>query len=234
VDGTAPVIYTVEPPLPAGMSLDRESGVVTGVPEAATPLRTYTVKVANRVGAHTAEVAIEVLEPPSELRPSRKETLFPTRAPIRPIRMSIRGTRDAACGKMTFSAGKDPEQARRTFEEYDQDGSGILDEAEMAEMLLGMGVAATEAEIGEIMAEMEGMDGEAGISFDDFWQYFSAGLPKGLSIDRDDGTISGTPEAEARPGIYVITAHNPVGEFSCSVKIEIQVPLPPTPPYCCP
>ena len=56
----------------------------------------------------------------------------------------------------------------------------------------------------------------------EFWRYYSADLPKGLIIDKENGTITGAPLEAAMPAVFVITCSNPVGEVSVELKFEVQ------------
>src|SRR3979411_1280607 len=53
--------YSVIPALPAGLTLDPTSGVISGTPLAASPTTTYTVTASNAGGSATASVTFMVL-----------------------------------------------------------------------------------------------------------------------------------------------------------------------------
>jgi Ca2+-binding EF-hand superfamily protein len=108
--GTAPFIFSVAPPLPDGLQIDRESGTIHGVPHSACYSAIYTIQAKNRVGEVTCNIVIEVLEPPSNLAYPSRAYLLPSRQSISPIKCVAQGTRDAQCGKMVFRAGRDPVQ----------------------------------------------------------------------------------------------------------------------------
>ena len=108
--GTAPFIFSVAPPLPDGLQIDRETGTIHGVPYNACYSAIYTIQAKNRVGEVTCSIVVEVLEPPSNLIYPSSVYLLPSRQFIVPIKCEAHGTRDAFCGKMLFRAGRDPEQ----------------------------------------------------------------------------------------------------------------------------
>jgi hypothetical protein len=56
--------YSVSPALPAGLTLDPTSGVISGTPLAASSATTYTVTASNGAGATTAALTFAVLVPP--------------------------------------------------------------------------------------------------------------------------------------------------------------------------
>ncbi len=48
--GNAPLVYSITPPLPPGLRLDRDTGVISGTPASASSERTYTYTVMDRDG----------------------------------------------------------------------------------------------------------------------------------------------------------------------------------------
>ena len=59
--------YTVSPPLPPGLSLDEQSGVISGTPTRASVSRTYMVQ-AGGAGVHASfPLVLSVTEPPNHL-----------------------------------------------------------------------------------------------------------------------------------------------------------------------
>jgi hypothetical protein len=59
--------YSVSPALPAGLTLDPTSGVISGTALAASSGTTYTVTASNGGGAATAVLTLEILAPPTAL-----------------------------------------------------------------------------------------------------------------------------------------------------------------------
>ncbi|MGO9829695.1 MAG: putative Ig domain-containing protein [Myxococcaceae bacterium] len=66
--GGKPTAFTVSPALPAGLTLDPVSGVITGTPTAVTAAAAYTVTASNAAGGATVSLTITVnVAPPSNL-----------------------------------------------------------------------------------------------------------------------------------------------------------------------
>jgi hypothetical protein len=57
---TAPITYSVSPDLPAGLSLDTETGVISGTPETEQSALTYTITASDGTFNATADVTITV------------------------------------------------------------------------------------------------------------------------------------------------------------------------------
>lgn len=65
--GGAPRSFRVSPPLPLGLAVDPESGVLSGAAVVTSAMATYTIFGANDFGAASTEIAIVVTEPPPSL-----------------------------------------------------------------------------------------------------------------------------------------------------------------------
>ncbi|MBK7293750.1 MAG: putative Ig domain-containing protein, partial [Holophagaceae bacterium] len=59
--------YTVSPALPGGLSLNASSGVITGTPNLAAALATYTVTGTNSAGSTTASLSLTVNDKPQPI-----------------------------------------------------------------------------------------------------------------------------------------------------------------------
>jgi hypothetical protein len=57
--------YSVSPSLPAGLSINASTGVISGTPSAVAASATYTVTAANAGGSTTTTVTVEVVAPPA-------------------------------------------------------------------------------------------------------------------------------------------------------------------------
>ena len=75
--GGAVVSYSVSPALPAGLSLDGTTGVVSGTPSAVTAEATYTVTAMNSGGSTSVGLVITVKDvAPSDLTYSRNPAVY--------------------------------------------------------------------------------------------------------------------------------------------------------------
>ena len=60
VQGTSPILYSVTPPLPAGIRIDSSTGIISGTPTAGAAAANYTVTATNPAGSTTATLNITV------------------------------------------------------------------------------------------------------------------------------------------------------------------------------
>jgi hypothetical protein len=73
--GGAVVSYAVSPPLPAGLSLNTTTGVISGTPTVVVAATNYTVTATNTGGSTTASVSITVASAVSTLSGSAAENV---------------------------------------------------------------------------------------------------------------------------------------------------------------
>jgi hypothetical protein len=83
ISGGTPSVFSVNPSLPAGLTLDSESGSINGTPTTITALATYTVTASNAGGSTQALLTITVNPPaPTSLTYAVTDTLYLTNSPI--------------------------------------------------------------------------------------------------------------------------------------------------------
>jgi photosystem II stability/assembly factor-like uncharacterized protein len=119
LQGSAPMTYSVNPALPAGLSLSPTSGAITGIPSAATATAFYTITVANPVGS-TVAVLIITTSTTSVFSTAPSDRTFgfsPAGAPhltfgiprrdIEAVRVEILNMRGSRVWETTAAAGAD-------------------------------------------------------------------------------------------------------------------------------
>jgi uncharacterized repeat protein (TIGR01451 family) len=78
--------YSVAPALPAGLSLDTTTGIITGTPTALSATATFTITATNAAGSTTADVSIAVTDVvPTGLTYSANPALFIRGVAITPL-----------------------------------------------------------------------------------------------------------------------------------------------------
>lgn len=79
--GTAAPTFTVSPALPAGLSIDAATGVISGTPTAAHPTTTHTVTATTAQGAPTATVTVSVATHQVDFHGNTDTTPYATSVP---------------------------------------------------------------------------------------------------------------------------------------------------------
>jgi hypothetical protein len=89
--GGAVTSYTVAPALPAGLSLNTSTGVITGTPSTVTATANYVVTASNSAGSTTATLSITVMAAPANLTYSLPSASYPAGTQITPNTPSSTG-----------------------------------------------------------------------------------------------------------------------------------------------
>ncbi len=85
--------FSITPALPAGLTIDAVTGVISGTPTEASSAKTYTVTASNVTGSTTAQLTIAVTPPPSALTYKANPVVYTggLAAPIVPNTPSVTG-----------------------------------------------------------------------------------------------------------------------------------------------
>mmetsp|Transcript_43475 Transcript_43475/g.81642 ORF Transcript_43475/g.81642 Transcript_43475/m.81642 type:complete len:1130 (+) Transcript_43475:102-3491(+) len=233
--------FSVQPELPAGLTLDPKTGIISGMPTANSEETKYEVTARNDTGAATTTVSFAVqLMPPAELDYPRIDDLYEvnedvllepeveggatswTVEPALPEGMAL----DGDTGQITGAPKVTAEEASYVVTASNEAGgtSVVLTFAVTAPPPTGLSYPAVDDVVvgEEVLLEAEL---EVGVC-----STFSVdpALPEGLALDPKSGTISGVPTAEVDLTTYKVTATNIAGstdcqlEFSCSEPVEVE------------
>jgi len=96
--------YSVSPALPAGLTLDPSTGVISGTPLTAAPEATYTITASNEAGATTTTLNLAVLVPPTALTYTSPVT-GTVGAALTPLVPSLSGDADSFSIRPALPAG---------------------------------------------------------------------------------------------------------------------------------
>ncbi len=97
--------YSIEPALPAGLTLDATTGTISGTPTAVAEAISYTITATNSGGTATATVAITV-EAAADTTPLAAPVITaPTSTVVTEVSLTLSGTADAAASIQLLRAG---------------------------------------------------------------------------------------------------------------------------------
>jgi len=237
VSGGAVVSYSVSPALPAGLSINPTTGIISGIPTAITAEGTYTVTATNSGGSTTKAVVITVNDiPPAQLSYANPNTftkgiaislLAPevyggevasfTVSPALPSGLSLNST----SGDITGTPTAITPVAIYTVTATNSGGSTTYDVTITVNDLAPANLSYISPNIFikdvAITALTPVVSGGLVLSYS-----VSPDLPIGLSLNTNTGEISGTPTAVAPATTYTVTATNSGGAITYDVNITVN------------
>jgi hypothetical protein len=237
--GGAVAAYSVSPALPAGLSLDQTTGVITGTPATVTATKTYVVTAINLGGSASAKLTITVTSPPADFTYSTNPAIYVVGVPIAPDVPSSGGAVVTYSVSPTLPAGLSLDPTTGVITGTPTAFTPALSYFVAATSSSGVGHATLTIAVTVIgggppsnltystnpasyvatMAIEPNVPSSAGGQV--VYYTVSPGLPSGLFLDLRSGLIYGTPGLASPASEYVVTAYN--GEGSASVSLTITV-----------
>lgn len=229
--------FTVSPALPAGLTLGKSTGSITGTPTVAATSSVYTVTARNPAGAATAQLTLTVNGAPAGLAYSVNPAAYWkgvaiatnaasisgsvdsfTVSPALPVGLALNKTTGAVTGTPTVAATA----AFYTVTAYSKAGNTT------GSLSIGVNGPPTVLSYAEnpatywqtvvITANAATVSGIV----DSFT--VSPALPAGLSLNKATGSLTGTPSAPAASASYTISAWNPAGSTTAQVTLLVNGP----------
>jgi len=234
--------YAVAPPLPAGLSLDPETGIISGTPTAVATPAVYLVTAENAGGSATARVQIEVRSTPAAPAGlTYRETAIvytvgqaivanaPTSSggpitsysvePALPAGLQL----DTHTGVISGTPVAVASETHYTVTGTNATGSVtvVLRLAVQAAPIppASLTYSASEALYVAVEAIVPNTPLVTGGTPSEFT--VSPALPAGLSINAQTGAITGTPAAIQPQTTYTITASNSAGATQAQIRIAV-------------
>ncbi|BDU71710.1 putative Ig domain-containing protein [Mesoterricola silvestris] len=241
--GGTPNAYAVQPALPAGLTLNPATGVISGTPSTVTPAASYVVTASNDAGSVTTTLTLAVAEvAPAGLTYTVTSAAYPLGIAIAPNRPSFSGgapTAYAVTPPLPAGLALDPATGvitgtPRTVTApaaYVVTGSNPAGSSQATLTLSvvdpppqGLTYAVTNAyyAVGTpITPNTPSVTGGTVASYS-----VNPALPAGIGLDPVTGVISGTPSATAARATYTVTASNSGGTSSAALTIVVYPPGP--------
>ncbi len=236
------VSYTIAPAIANGLSFDATSGIISGIPTAVAPSRTYIITATNSGGMAMATIAITVNDVAPSISISR-DTLVATAgtaiqqitivssgggnvvsytiAPAIANGLSFDATSGIISGIPTAVAGP----TSYTITAINSGGTAMATVAITVNDVAPSIVATPTTQNVTVGSPIETItitsNGGAVISYS-----ISSTLTTGLSFDTTTGTISGTPLVVTGSTSYTITATNSGGMAMATVAITVNEAVP--------
>ncbi len=238
--GGTVVSYSVSPVLPAGLSLNPGTGVISGTPAAITARANYTVTATNATGSTTRAVSIAVNDvAPSSLTYSTNPATYTVGtaiasntpgsgggavvsysvSPALPPGLSLDTSTGVISGTPAVAAATASYTVTATNTGGPTTAAVSITVNDVAPSLLTYsGNPATYTVGTEIAYNTPGSSGGAVVSYS-----VSPVLPEGLSLNTSTGVISGTPSVVAATASYTVTATNSGGSTTTAVSITVSL-----------
>ncbi len=232
--------YTVSPALPANLTLNPTTGLITGTPAALSDAATYTITGANSSGATSVDVSISVTAPvaPTTLTYSANPVAYPTATSITPNTPSSQGgpiltysvspslptglSLNPTTGIITGTPTTATSAANYTITGTNYAGSTTV----VVNIGVGLGAPSnlTYATNPAVYTKSKSISpNRASNNGGNVSNYtISPALPTGLSLKSNTGTISGTPTVVSASRNYTVTASNATGSTTCTLNITVN------------
>ena len=230
--------YSISPTLTAGLTLDTDTGAISGTPTAVAEAITYTIKATNSGGEATATVAITVndVAPIISISPATVTATAGTAiaditidssggavasygiAPTLPEGLSIDTSTGTISGTPTAVAEAIPYTIKATNSGGEATATVAITVNDVAPSItISTATVTVIAGTAITPITIDSTSGGTVASYD-----IDPAIENGLTFDATTGTISGAPDAVAGSKTYTITATNRGGEDDATVAITVN------------
>jgi hypothetical protein len=241
-NGLAFTHYDVSPALPAGLTLDSRTGVISGTPSAVTNAANYVVTATGIVRKATSRVQIEVkaaIVAPDSLSYPQQQGVFAIGTAIQPVVPVLTGGEVAQCSvapalpagltldsKTGVISGIPTAVAPMTSYTFT-----CSNRAGSVTSTMALSIAQSEQPPTSLTYYEPRVVYTVGSAISENWPDVVGGavtaysveppLPDGLALNEKTGRISGTPSSTQPETQYVVTGRNGAGTVQTTLKIEV-------------
>ncbi|WP_295673405.1 cadherin-like beta sandwich domain-containing protein, partial [uncultured Mucilaginibacter sp.] len=236
-------LFTIKPALPAGLSFDNTTGIISGTPTAVSPATNYSVTASNSSGKSTAVVKITVVLPPKPIINYTSPLVYTAGATISPISPVNTGGPEYTANGYSISpalpsgllfdvntgiisgtpvAGSPSTNYTVTAANAGGNGTAIVNI--MVNLPAKPIISYTTPQVYTTLTPISTLwpVSTGGAVFPSGGYSVSPALPAGLSFDLNTGAISGTPGAVAAAANYTVTASNYGGSSTATINITVK------------
>ena len=236
--GGAVGTYSVSPALPAGLTLDAGTGVISGTPTTVAAPAGYTVTATNAGGSTTASLSIRVNDvPPSGLTYATNPGLYTTGVVIPPNPPSVSGgpvvsysvspelppglVLGTTTGVVSGTPAAMAAAATYVITASNTGGSAVVSLVlwvNIAPPVISYASPSHTFTKGVAISPLTPGNSGGAVAI---WAVIPD-LPAGLAFSTSTGTISGVPTVVAAAGTYVVTATNAAGISSATLSVTVD------------
>ncbi len=232
--------YSVAPTLPAGLSLDTNTGVISGTPTAAVAQTDYVVSATNGTGSDTETVRITVnasLVAPTNLNYTALTAVYGVGAVITPNNPTVTGTVTSYTVSPGLPAGlaisastgvisgtPTAASAATTYTVTASNSAGSTTKA-LSITVVAPPSALNYSTVTAVYGLNAAITANTPTVTGTVTSYsVSPALPAGLTLNTTSGVISGTPTAITAATTYTVTASNLAGSTTKALSITVYGP----------